>query len=106
MNCGELVLLEKNILVYCDNKCTVDGLRSGISKNVFSQACIRNITHFVVIHDFQVRAVHIDGISNHISDCLSRWNLDPKFREEFHRLTKDIQMLEVSLFDTNFVDLY
>ena len=77
-----------------------------VYRNAFSQACIRNITHFAAIHDFQVRAVHIDGISNRISDCLSRWNLDIKFRNEFHRLTKGTSTLEVNVIDTEFADLY
>ena len=36
-------LRRKNILIYCDNKTTVDCLRLGISSSTFSQACIGNI---------------------------------------------------------------
>ena len=59
-------LKRKNILIYYDDKMTVDCLRSGISKNAFSQSCIRNILHFAAVNDFQIRAVRIDGCTNHL----------------------------------------
>ena len=69
---------------------TVDCLRSGVLRSEFSQVCIHNILHFAAINDFQIRAVHMDGVTNQISDCLSRWNLGKKYRQEFQRLMKDI----------------
>ena len=99
-------ICRRNILIYCDNKTTVDGLKSGISKNRFSQACLRNILHFAAVRDFQIRAVHIEGVNNWISDCLSRWNLHEKYRKEFHSLTKDINTKERQIINTEFIDLY
>ena len=96
----------KNILIYCDNKPTVDVLHSGISRNPFSQACIRNICHFAALHDFQITAVHITGVSNRISDCLSRWNLDKSFQERFHELTAGTITKEVQVVNTGFIDFY
>ena len=66
----------KNILIYCDNKTTVDCLRAGISRSEFSQACLCNILH------------------------------NAKYRQEFYRLTEGIQTLEIVIADTEFHDLY
>ena len=62
--------------------------------------------HFAVINDFQIRVVHISGCKNCMSDCLSRWNLDVKFRDDFHRLTSGINTVEIKVMDSEFVDLY
>ena len=97
---------KKNNLIYCDNKPTVDCLKSGMSRNIFSQTCIRNIMYFAAINDFQIQAVHISGCTNHISDCLSRWNQDVKFRDEFHRLISGTKTVEIKVTDTKFADLY
>ena len=99
-------LRRKNILIYCDNKTTVDCLRSGISRSTFSQAYIRNILHFAAVNDFQIRAVHINGCTNHLSDCLSRWTLNEKYQKEFHRLTEGIDTVKIEVKDTKFSDLY
>ena len=61
--------------------------------------------HFAAINDFQIRAVHND-CTNHISDCLSRWNLDVKFRNEFHKLTSGMKTVEIKVIDTEFADRY
>ena len=99
-------LRRKNILIYCDNKTTVDCLRSGISRSTFSQACIRNILHFAAVIDFQIRAVHINGCTNGLNDCLSWWNLNEKYQKEFHRLTEGIDTVEIEVKDTECSDLY
>ena len=98
-------LRRKDILIYCDNKTTVDCLRSGISRSTFSQACIRNILHFAAVNDFQIRAVHINGCTNHLSDCLSQWNLNENYQKEFHRLTEGINTVVIKVKDTEFADL-
>ena len=92
--------------MYCDNKTTMDFLCVGILRSEFSQACSCNILHSAASNDFQIRAVHISGVTNHKSDCLSRWNLGEKYRQEFWRLTKDIQTAEITITDAEFVDLY
>ena len=99
-------LIRKNILIYCDNKTTVDCLRAESSRNSFSQVCICNIMHVVAIKDFQVWPIHIKGINNHINDCLSRWNLGEKYKLQFQRLTKDKTTVERMKNDTEFVNLY
>ena len=102
---GEKIKRE-NILIYCDNKTTVDCLKSGISRSTFSKACIRNIMHLTALNDFQIREVHIDGCTNHISGCLSRWNLNIKYQKEFHKLTTGTKTVEIIVEDTKFADLY
>ena len=96
----------KNILIYCDNKATVDCLHSSKSKCEFSQACIRNILHHCALNNLQIRAVYLEGWLNRLSDCLSRWDLDVKFQKEFHKLTKNVDTCECVLDNTEFIDLY
>ena len=96
----------KNVLIYCDNKATVDCLHSCKSQCEFSQACIRNILFHCALNDLQIRAVHLEGRLNRLSDCLSRWDLDVKFQKEFYRLTENVDTYECVLENTEFIDLY
>ena len=96
----------KNVLIYCDNKTIVDCLCSSKSKCPFSQACLHNILHHCALNDLQITAVHIDGVNNCLSDCLSRWDLDKNYQEEFHRLTTRIETHECVIENKEFIDLY
>ena len=62
--------------------------------------------HWCALNDLQIRVVHIDGSINRISDCLSRWDLDIKYQQEFHRLIMDIETKEVHIGNTEFKDPY
>ena len=97
---------QKNMLIYCDNKTTVNCLHSSKSKCHFLQACIRNILHHCALNYLQIRAVHIKGKNNRLSDCLSRWDLDKKYQDEFHKLTEGVHTYECVIKNTEFIDLY
>ena len=58
------------------------------------------------MNDFHIRAVHINGCTNHLSDCLSQWNLNEKYQKKFHRLTEGINTVEIEVKDTEFAELY
>ena len=62
--------------------------------------------HWCALHDLQISAVYIDGSSNRNSDCLSMWDLDIKFQQEFYRLTAGVETKEVQIENTEFIDLY
>ena len=82
---------ENNIQIYCDNKTSVDILRSGKSKCQFSQRVLREIRYWSAQGNFKIRGVHLPGVKNEIADALSRWHLDPKYKIKFEQLTKGVK---------------
>jgi hypothetical protein len=46
------------------------------------------------VNDFQLRAAHLTSADNRISDYLSRWHLDPRFKAEFFSCVSDISSLK------------
>ena len=77
----------RNCLIYCDNKVTVDVINSGSAKNHFTQACLREICYLTAKLNAMIKVVHLEGISNRIPDSLSRWNLGKKYQDRFLQLT-------------------
>lgn len=71
----------KLVTIFCDNSATVAVINTGRSRDVFMQACVREIVYFQTIYDFQLRAVHLAGSCNRMADALSRYELDRKYRE-------------------------
>lgn len=62
------------ISVRCDNEAAVTVVNTGRSRNPFMNSCLREICYFAALHEFEVCAVHIPGVSNHFADLLSRWD--------------------------------
>ena len=86
----------KKLIIYCDNSSSVFAINSGVVKDEFMLACLREICYLCMFFDFQLRAIHIPGVDNRLPDLLSRWELHPKFREEFFRRTRLQVMVENS----------
>ena len=49
-------------------------LNTGRRRNSFLNSCVRELCYLVVIHEFEVRAVHVPGVSNCYADLFSRWD--------------------------------
>ena len=47
------------------------------------QAFLRHICYLAAMGEFEIMAKHIQGISNFVSDLLSRMHLDDKYSKEF-----------------------
>jgi hypothetical protein len=88
------LLRDKSFLVYCDNQTSVTILRSGASRNCFSQSCLREIRFWAATYNFRVRGVFLEGESNRIADALSRWHLSRKYQDTFYSLTRGIKTKE------------
>lgn len=73
------------ILVYCDNQATVAVINSHKSRNSFLNDCLRELWLLAAIHDFELRAVHLEGQSNRAADLLSRWHLSSSTARAFHK---------------------
>ena len=78
----------KNILIYCDNKSSVDILSTGRSACVFSQSVLREIRFWSCEANCKIRGVHLPGEKNEIADALSRWHTGEKYEKKFRELTK------------------
>lgn len=46
--------------------------------------CLRELWLTAAIHDFELRAVHLEGQSNRAADLLSRWHLSSSNSRVFH----------------------
>ena len=88
--------------LFCDNEVSVVVVNTGRSRDPFLQACLREICFLASVHEFEVKAVHLPGVSNRLPDLLSRWDLAKRFQEEFHQLTKDIITTEFIVDDDMF----
>ena len=60
--------------VRCDNEVAVTVLNTGRCRNSFLNSCLRELCYLAAIHEFEVRAVHVPGVSNCYADLLSRWD--------------------------------
>ena len=78
------VLPRQRILVLTDNKSTELALNSGKSRVPFTQACLRELWLYAARYDFEISAHHIAGSQNVIADCLSRWDLNTSYQQQFY----------------------
>ena len=78
------VLPGQRILVLTDNKSTELALNSGKSRVPFSQACLLELWLYTARYDFEISAHYIPGSQNVIANCLSRWNLDTTYEQQFY----------------------
>lgn len=62
------------LTVRCDNAVAVTVLNTGWCRNSFLNSCLRELCYLAAIHEFEIRAVHVPGVSNCYADILSRWD--------------------------------
>ena len=84
----------KKINFYCDNMTSVMVLQSGRTRDIFLQACVREILFIASKFNFELCAVHLPGADNRLPDYLSRWHLHGKFKNLFLRETSKRNMVE------------
>ena len=85
----------QRLQIFCDNETTVSILNSGASRNEFLQSCLREAVFVAATYEFEIRARHLAGHLNRISDLLSRWHLGPQFQQEFSQLNGQWGLKEV-----------
>ena len=78
------ILPRQCILVLTDNKSTKLALNSGKLRVPFTQGCLRELWLYAACYDFEISAHHIAGSQNVIGDCLSRWDLNTSYQQEFY----------------------
>lgn len=92
----------KKIMIFCDNEASVQVINSGSSKDSFMQNCLRELCYVAAIHEFQIRARHIEGDNNRLADCLSRWDMDKKYPSQFLSSIDMTKFEEVSVSESQF----
>lgn len=73
-------------MYFCDNAVSVEVINHGRSRSRFLQACLREIAFICAVQECEIKAVHVKGENNRISDLLSRWDLSPLYQSEFFHL--------------------
>lgn len=63
----------KKILARCDNSSSCDVLNAGYVRDDFMMACLRELALTCANYQFEIRALHLPGKINQISDVLSRF---------------------------------
>ena len=73
------------IQIFCDNESVVQVLNSSKTRDAFLGSCLREIWLEVARFHFEMRAVHLPGVENRVADWLSRWDIDPKYPDNFFK---------------------
>ena len=87
----------KRIRFHCDNKNTVLAINSGKSRDLYMQACLRQLHKLSVLHSCEITAEFVPGITNRIPDFLSRFHLNNKYREQFYEEVGNTQLREFKI---------
>ena len=90
----------KKLVVNTDSSVSCQVLNSGFSRDHFLQSCLREICFYAALHEFQIKANFIQGVSNRIPDWLSRWHLKPSYKSMFYESVKN-EKLEEYFVDTS-----
>ena len=77
----------KRLVFNSDNITVVSEINHGHSKNKQRQHILREIWFISSYYHFELKARHVPGEANFMSDHLSRWHLDPAYRKEFFEIT-------------------
>lgn len=80
----------QRVIISCDNENSVFALSSGRSRTPAMQRCLREIWFLSAVFDFEIRVDHVPGVSNTITDHLSRWHLSSSHMAHFEALTSGI----------------
>ena len=81
----------KRLVAQCDNQCTVLAINTGRTKDVFMQACLRELFYWTSMYSFEIKCEYIKSQDNTLPDLLSRFQ-DKHARRAFfqHPLTGNL----------------
>ena len=79
--------VNSNLLLYCDNRVTVDVINKGRAANAFSQKCLREIVWLTANCNLWIKVCFLQGKLNRKSDFLSRWHLHDNYKNKFWQET-------------------
>jgi hypothetical protein len=77
------------IQIYCDNEAVVRVINSSRTRDPYLGACLRELWLEVSRFGFELRAIHLLGVDNRVADWLSRWDINPEYRNSFNNFVGD-----------------
>ena len=80
------------VRIQCDNTTAVAAMNLARMHNKFTQKCMREITFWCALSEFDVWVVHVDGISNILADALSRQHLGQEYKDKVQRMVWEKQL--------------
>lgn len=87
----------KRIRIWCDSEVACSVINTGRTRDPFLLKCIRELAYLSATGQFQIKACHIPGVENRVSDWLSRWHLSHKYADRFWTEMGSRQVREVQL---------
>ena len=84
-------------MFHCDNQACVEMINSMRSRNIFLQACLRELWLTLAVNNIMLKAAHIPGRENTLADYLSRWHTDAMYQSRFHALTVSLDLQPVAV---------
>ena len=93
----QLKLKGRCIMIHCDNQACVDMINSLRSRNIFLQACLRELWLTLAVNNIMLKAAHIPGRENILADCLSRWHTDAMYQSRFYALSVSLDLQPVTV---------
>ena len=72
-----------------DNMVAIQAINTGQSKDPFINAGLQEIAFLSALHNFEVCACHIPGVTNTIPDLLSHWGLEDAAHHQFNMINQD-----------------
>ena len=83
------------IIVQCDNKAVVSTLNSSRVQDHRLAVCLRAIWFVAASQEFELRATHLSSSDNRLADLLSRWHLNPDYKEQFFATSGSLSLQEI-----------
>ena len=83
------LICNTKFVVRLDNMMAILAINTGCSKDTFINADLWEITFLLAMHNFEVRAHHIPGVTNIIPGLLSHWDLGDAACQQFNVLNQD-----------------
>ena len=74
-------IVNKSILMFCDNQCTVDVINKGRASNELVQNVLREICFVLATSNAWLKMIFRPGVDNRIADFCSRIDLDEQYRK-------------------------
>ena len=89
----------KRIVIFCDNNSVCQVISTGRSRSELLQDCLREMCYLAAYYQFEIKAQHLSSEENRISDYLSRWHLDERYKIMFKELTEGYVLNEYHISD-------
>ena len=96
------LIRNSNILFHCDNSAVTSIINSQTSKDPIVMSIIRPLILSLIEYNISLKAKHISGSSNVLSDRISRFQVTPQLLLRFHMQSKPT-LIPQHLLPTNFV---